>query len=225
MRVRLPLGLMIFFGILGFTDSFVPHPWAQNFHGVLRNKVFIVIWIFALVLGVGNLISHHVHRIKRKGPNWVHSYTTLISLAVATLVGILGGVSGNGWLPTQVGGFKYDIQTIYFKVLVPLQSTMFALLAFFMASAAYRSFRARSLLAGLLLGSAFVVMLGQVPIGEYLTGFLPSGFHASDISTWIMQVPNTASKRAIDLGLTLGVLATMLKILTGIERSWLGGGR
>ena len=68
-------------------------------------------------------------------------------------------------------------------------------------------------------------MLGQVPIGELLTGFLPPGFHAADISTWIMQVPNTASKRAIELGLTLGVLGTMLKILTGIERSWLGGGR
>jgi hypothetical protein len=216
---------MIFFGLLGFTDSFMPHPWARNLHGVLRNKVLIVVSVFALALGIGNLISHHVNRIKRKGPNWVHSYTTLISLGVATFIGVFGGVTGNGWLPTQVGSFKYDIQTIYFKVLVPLQATMFALLAFFMASAAYRSFRARNLLAGLLLGSAFIVMLGQVPIGEAMTRSLPSGFHASDISTWIMQVPNSASKRAIDLGLTLGVLATMLKILTGIERSWLGGGR
>jgi hypothetical protein len=225
MRVKLPLGLLIFFGIVGFTDSFIPHPWAQNFQGVLRNKVLIVISVFALALGIGNLISHHVNRIKRKGPNWIHSYTTLISLGVATFIGLMGGVTGKGWLPTQVGGFRYDIQTIYYKVLVPLQATMFALLAFFMASAAYRSFRARNLLAGLLLGSAFVVMLGQVPIGELMTRSLPPGFHASDISTWIMQVPNTASKRAIDLGLTLGVLATMLKILTGIERSWLGGGR
>jgi hypothetical protein len=225
MRVKLPLGLMIFFGIVGFTDSFVPHPWAENAHGVLRNKLLIVISVFALALGIGNLISHHVNRIKRKGPNWVHSYTTLISLGVSTLIGVLGGVTGDALIRTHVGSFKYDITTIYFKILVPLQSTMFALLAFFMASAAYRSFRARNLLAGLLLGSAFVVMLGQVPIGELLTRSLPAGFHASDISTWIMQVPNTASKRAIDLGLTLGVLATMLKILTGIERSWLGGGR
>jgi hypothetical protein len=216
---------MIFFGIVGFSDSFVPHPWAKNFQGVLRNPMLIVISIFALALGIGNLISHHVNRIKRKGPNWVHSYTTLISLGVATFIGIVGGVSGDGLLPTRVGNFKYDIQTIYYKVLVPLQGTMFALLAFFMASAAYRSFRARNLLAGLLLGSAFVVMVGQVPIGELMTRSLPPGFHASDISTWIMQVPNTASKRAIELGLTLGALATMLKILTGIERSWLGGGR
>ncbi len=225
MRVKLPLALMIIFGIIGFTDSFVPHPWSVNAHGVLRNKLLIVISVFALVLGLGNLINHHINRIKRKGPNWVHSYTTLISLGVASVIGLFGGVTGNGWLPTHVGDFKYDIQTLYYKVLVPLQSTMFALLAFFMASAAYRSFRARNLMAGLLLGSAFVVMLGQVPIGELITGSLPPGFHASDVSTWIMQVPNTGSKRAIDLGLTLGVLATMLKILTGIERSWLGGGR
>jgi hypothetical protein len=156
MRVKLPLGLMIFFGIVGFTDSFMPHPVAENLHGVLRNKVLIVISIFALILGLGNLISHHVNRIKRKGPNWLHSYTTLISLGVSTVIGVFGGVTGGGLLPTHVGTFKFDITTIYFKVLVPLQSTMFALLAFFMASSAYRSFRARNLLAGLLLGSAFV---------------------------------------------------------------------
>jgi hypothetical protein len=105
------------------------------------------------------------------------------------------------------------------KGLVALQSTMFALLAFYMASAAYRSFRARSTLAVLLLVSAFVVMLGQVPIGEALYSKMPL------ISQWIMKVPNTASKRGVDLGITLGALATMLKILTGVERSWMGGGK
>ena len=96
---------------------------------------------------------------------------------------------------------------------------MFSLLAFYMASAAYRSFRARNALAALLLGSAFIVMLGQVPIGEAITEKLPL------VSQWIMQVPNTASKRGIDIGITLGALATMLKILTGVERSWMGGGK
>lgn len=225
MREKLPLGILIVMGIIGFTDRFIPHPAAVTTHETLRNKLLIIISVFALILGLGNLISHHVNRIKRKGSNWAHSYTTLISLAVTTVIGVFGGVTGGGWLPTQAGGFKYDVQTLYFKVLVPLQSSMFALLAFFMASAAYRSFRARNLLAGLLLGAAFLVMLGQVPVGEWLTSFLPPTFRASEISTWIMQVPNTASKRAIELGLTLGVLATMLKILTGIERSWLGGGR
>jgi len=71
----------------------------------------------------------------------------------------------------------------------------------------------------LLLASAFVVMLGQVPVGEALYSKMPL------ISQWIMKVPNTASKRGVDLGITLGALATMLKILTGVERSWMGGGK
>jgi hypothetical protein len=62
-------------------------------------------------------------------------------------------------------------------------------------------------------------MLGQVPIGQLLSSKLPA------VSQWIMAVPNTAAKRGIDMGVTLGALATMLKILTGVERSWMGGGR
>jgi hypothetical protein len=219
MREKLPLAVMILFGVLGLSDRFIPHPVWVNLNALLRNKMLIVISVFALVLGLGNLLIHHVTRIKRKGQYWQHSYTLIISFILASIVGLLGGPNGDLWMPTHIGDFKFDIFTIYLQAIIPLQSTMFALLAFYMASAAYRSFRARNALAILLLGSAFVVMLGQVPVGQLLFQKLPA------VSQWIMAVPNTAAKRGIDLGVTLGALATMLKILTGVERSWMGGGR
>ncbi len=108
---------------------------------------------------------------------------------------------------------------LYTYALVPLQATMFSLLAFFVASAAYRAFRARSPQATVLLLAAVLVMLGRVPLGEYLiTG-------VGQVSDWIMNVPNTAAQRAILIGISLGGIATSIKIICGIERAYLGGGQ
>lgn len=219
MRDKLPLVLLIILGVIGLSDRFIPHPAAEALNTYLRNTLLRIISAFALILGLGNLILRHVNKIKHKEEHWPQSYVLLGSFILASVIGVFGGISGELWFPTSVGNFQFDITTIYFKMLTPLGASMFSLLAFFMASAAYRSFRARNWLAFVLLSSAFVVMLGQVPLGHAISPAIP------EISQWIMEVPNTAAKRGIELGITLGVLATLLKILAGIERSWLGSGR
>jgi hypothetical protein len=73
--------------------------------------------------------------------------------------------------------------------------------------------------------SAVIVMLGRVFIGDVLTGWLPEGMRFSAIAQFILDYPNTAAKRAIYIGVGLGVGVTALKIILGIERTWLGGGK
>ena len=114
---------------------------------------------------------------------------------------------------------------IYEYMFKPLASTMFALLAFYVASAAFRAFRAKNLEAALLLGTAFVVLLGRTAAGTVLTGWLPDWLgwlRVEELTVLIMTVFNTAGTRAIMIGIALGIVATSLKIILGMDRSYLG---
>src|SRR5437764_852980 len=64
-------------------------------------------------------------------------------------------------------------RSIFQDLLANFDAAMFASLAFFIIGAAYRAFRIKSAEATLLMLSALVVMLGQVPIGQAITSGLP----------------------------------------------------
>ena len=107
----------------------------------------------------------------------------------------------------------------------PLTATMFAMLAFYVASAAFRAFRAKNLEANLLLGTAFIVLLGRTFAGVLLTSWIPESLSAlkiENMTLYIMTIFNTAGSRAIMIGIALGIASTSLKVLLGIDRSYLG---
>ena len=104
----------------------------------------------------------------------------------------------------------------YDHVFAPCNATMFALLAFFVASAAFRAFRMRNLEATLLLVSAIIVMLACAPMGSAISGDLV------DVKDWILAIPNNGGRRAIMMGAAIGAIATSLRIILGLERSHMG---
>jgi hypothetical protein len=115
---------------------------------------------------------------------------------------------------------------LYEYAMQPITSMLFAMLAFYVASAAFRAFRAKNLEATLLLGTAFIILLGRTYAGVLLTGWLPDSLSAlrlDNLSVFLMSAFNTAGNRAIMIGIALGIASTSLKILLGMDRSHIGG--
>jgi len=206
MKKEIPLLITFLLGawmILEFFFHNVPH--VDKITETLTNGG-MVIAAFTYILGVMNILQVNYNRI-RHHQDRPYKWTLLVGFVVMLLLGFTWGID----VDTP---FQWMYNTFY----VPLQATMFSLLAFYIASAAFRAFRARSVEATLLLVAALLVMLGRVPIGEeWIWSKLP------DISSWIMDYPNMAGKRAILIGAALGAVSTGLRVIIGMERSYLGG--
>lgn len=196
-----------------------------NFLGEKMTNWFAAITAFAYVLAAGSLYVVNGKRVRDRSEGWMYNVVLLVSLTMTLYLGIFNQLLGLGYpghLPIDAGtNFDWMFQYIF----TPLSATMFALLAFYIASACYRAFKARSIEATLLLGTAFLVMLLRVPLGEYLFNFVNVG--GWDINWFLDKIIiggfSNAGQRAIQVAAAIGLISVSLKIILGIERSYLGG--
>jgi len=212
MRRRAPMALCFIFGVVMAILSFSPHGTSQAiFNNVIQWG--LVIGPFAFVLGLATLVKMHITRIKRRSDNWQYSFVVFFGLILMASVGLIWGQD------------DAKFEWLFNNIQVPMEATMFSLLAFFIASAAYRAFRARTLEATLLLVAAIILMFGNAPIGNVLwnkfIGVIPDAPRKA--GQWILNNPNLSSRRGIIIGLGLGAISQSLRIILGIERSYLGG--
>jgi hypothetical protein len=221
LKRQIPLAIAFIMGVLFIIQFFVPHQWSQNMQ-IWVGDWYIIIGGISFLLGIGSLIHFHYIQIARLSPGWGFSVVLFISLIGAILAGFLpsifpGFIQSIGLPSVQGMEDGSPLDWIFRHGLTPLSATMFSIIGFFIASASFRAFRARSVEATLLLLAAVIIMLGQTPIGQMLWQGIP------DIMVWIFNVPTTAAKRAILFGIAMGSIAFSLRIIFGIERAYLGG--
>jgi hypothetical protein len=201
---KIPLTISAITVIIVILDFYFKVPVVRN-AAVIVGKWVVIGAACALGLGLINLIRiHGRHLIRRTAGQWYYSAWLLFLMLVVLF---FGGV----W-STDHPVFVWLFNSIY----LPADATAFSLATLFMASAAYRTFRARSWEAATLLICGAIAMLMNAPVGELIW----SGFPA--LGGWILTYPSGGVYRAITLGIGLGIIFIGIRTLLGLERGYLG---
>lgn len=175
-----------------------------------------VLQAFALGIGIYSLVSVHLRNISRKRQGYGFSIVLLGAILAMAVPAI--------WKEYTTDARVKGLYTIiYDGGFNALNATMFSVVAFYIVSAAYRAFRIRSLEATIILISAFLIMLGQVTVGQALTNWIPTegfarNFRVESISNWILTRVNSPAVLAIEFGVGIGALATSLRLWLSLER-------
>jgi len=231
MKREVPLIITIVTGIAIIVTFVIPH----NPFGTMQDRLtnwFIIVSGFTTLLGLDSLIEYHLRKIRDRRKESGYSIVLLVSFFITFALGIYSWIRFRSPLePVSPTGWIYNY------MLLPLQGTMFAILAFFITSAAYRAFRIKSLESTLLLLTACLVMLARVPAGNWIWAqiahlvaaiFPTVDGHAlaqtrvlSTPTNWVLAIPQMAAKRGITFGISLGYIAMSIRIILGIERTYL----
>jgi hypothetical protein len=178
----------------------------------------VIITAFTLMVGGADIFRYHLTQIRKVGIKHAPFSGVTILLELLMIAFALIGFYISYAYPKA--GISITTQPqftwLYTNLYAPLDSAVYSILLFYIASASYRAFIARNPMATLLLVVAVIIMLGNTSLGGLIwPGILP-------LRDWIMTVPNTAAFRPITMGVGFGTIILGLRLLIWREVSWLG---
>jgi len=204
-RRDITLVITFLIGVIAVMDYYTTFTSVKDVFTIIKNWG-IVLEAFALGLGAVNLFRVHGRRISQRSTDWIFSALLLFMLVLFVVVGL-----GTG---QYEAGTQY--QWIYNSFFLPIGSTMYSSLAFYMAFGAYRVLRARNLDAFLLFVTAIFVILGNTPI---FPATAPQFFY---IREWIFTAIVGGTYRGIRIGVGIGAVVIGIRTLIGMETGYLG---
>lgn len=178
------------------------------------------VFLWTLFLGVISLTMVHGRKLLKRLPGWHHSLAFFLSMIAMLVFGFwsrLGTAEHASFIVNRT------YLSLYSGLMINLDAAMFSLLAFYIASAAYRAFRIRTVEAALLMISALIIMLGFISFGVAITNWIPaqSGlafFRIENLASWLLSWINMPAQRAIAIGVGVGALAMAMRLWLSLER-------
>lgn len=175
----------------------------------------LIISCFTLFMGLGSLFYLHGRRAVTKNENRINSWGFFVGFFAIIVFGILNDMN--------VKACDTFFSIFFSGIYVSMAAAMFSLVAFYIVSASYRAFRIRNAETSLLFFSTAIIMLALIPLGTYITDFIPqTGFFSflrlENMGYWILTSPNMAIQRAIAFGIGVGAMATSLRIWLSLEK-------
>ena len=168
---QIPIIIVSLIGFATLLGWFIDQPTFKSFVDDDATQWFDILAAFAIFLGGLNLLKLQTQKVLSKQKGWQYSLFAIGGLVFAIVAGFF--IKGN---PDVAWGTHVTAKGTLFKwmfnyMVSPMQATMFALLAFYVASASYRAFRIRNFEATLLLSSGIIIMIGRVPLGSYISSW------------------------------------------------------
>ena len=266
---HIPILIVAVIGSLTLFGWFIDEPNIKAFVDDDATQWFDILASFAIFLGGFNLLKMQMQKVLRKKKGWQYCLFAIGGFILAIIAGFFYKGNPDVAWGTHVTADGTLFKWIFTYMFAPLGATMFALLAFFVASASFRAFRIRNLEATLLLVAGIIIMIGRVPLGSSISSWFimyllvliggvvinsvlknkqytaifvsvgiiivtsagssmgwpldqPGIFYLPHLQEWIYMNPNVAGTRSIMMGIGLGIFATSIRYILGIEKSYIG---
>ena len=197
MRRGIVPALVILTGLVALVDYLVVNPTVDAVGGYLLSYL-IALSAAAGVAGGVEVVAAQVEHLRERRTDPVAAVVTLVGFVIAF---------GAGFYPGSSGTADPVMRWVVAALLLPLISSLFALLFFFMLAAVWRGLQVRARETTLIVAAAAATIVLLLPLGGDV------GRSLGEAAGWALDVPIGAVLRGLLIGVAVATAVAAARML------------